>query len=413
MKSKIQRDGKKRKAKGMPDEAGHFGIHGGRYVAETLMPALLELESAYRNTAPKPAFREELGRLLADYAGRPTPLFHARRLSAHLGGARIYLKREDLAHTGAHKINNTLGQALLARWMGKSKLIAETGAGQHGVATATAAALFGMKCRIFMGVEDIRRQSPNVQRMELLGAEVMPVNSGAGTLKDAMNEAMRYWVGAVTDTHYVIGSVAGPHPYPMMVRDFQKIIGEEVRSQMRASLGRLPDVLIACVGGGSNAMGLFYPFLDTPVKLVGVEAAGEGVASGKHAATLGAGSPGVLHGSKSYVLQDGNGQIREAHSISAGLDYPGVGPEHAFLKDTGRARYVSVDDDAAMEAFHILCRLEGIIPALESSHALAYCLKAAPELPGDAVVVVNLSGRGDKDLGIVSGYQEKRGGFRS
>ena len=413
MKSKIQRDGKKRKAKGMPDEAGHFGIHGGRYVAETLMPALLELESAYRNTAPKPAFREELGRLLADYAGRPTPLFHARRLSAHLGGARIYLKREDLAHTGAHKINNTLGQALLARWMGKSKLIAETGAGQHGVATATAAALFGMKCRIFMGVEDIRRQSPNVQRMELLGAEVMPVNSGAGTLKDAMNEAMRYWVGAVTDTHYVIGSVAGPHPYPMMVRDFQKIIGEEVRSQMRASLGRLPDVLIACVGGGSNAMGLFYPFLDTPVKLVGVEAAGEGVASGKHAATLGAGSPGVLHGSKSYVLQDGNGQIREAHSISAGLDYPGVGPEHAFLKDTGRARYVSVDDDAAMEAFHILCRLEGIIPALESSHALAYCLKAAPELPGDAVVVVNLSGRGDKDLGIVSGYKEKRGGFRS
>ena len=413
MKSKIQRDGKKRKAKGMPDEAGHFGIHGGRYVAETLMPALLELESAYRNTAPKPAFREELGRLLADYAGRPTPLFHARRLSAHLGGARIYLKREDLAHTGAHKINNTLGQALLARWMGKSKLIAETGAGQHGVATATAAALFGMECRIFMGVEDIRRQSPNVHRMELLGAEVVPVDSGAGTLKDAMNEAMRYWVGAVTDTHYVIGSVAGPHPYPMMVRDFQKIIGEEVRSQMRASLGRLPDVLVACVGGGSNAMGLFYPFLDTPVKLVGVEAAGEGVSSGKHAATLGAGSPGVLHGSKSYVLQDGNGQIREAHSISAGLDYPGVGPEHAFLKDTGRARYVSVDDDAAMEAFHILCRLEGIIPALESSHALAYCLKAAPELPGDAVVVVNLSGRGDKDLGIVSGYKEKRGGFRS
>ena len=413
MKSKTQRDGKKRKTKGMPDGAGHFGHHGGRYVAETLMPALLELEAAYRSTAPNPAFREELAQLLADYAGRPTPLFHARRLSAHMGGARIYLKREDLAHTGAHKINNTLGQALLARWMGKSKLIAETGAGQHGVATATAAALFGMECRIFMGVEDIRRQSPNVQRMELLGAEVMPVNSGAGTLKDAMNEAMRYWVGAVTDTHYVIGSVAGPHPYPMMVRDFQKIIGEEVRSQMRASLGRLPDVLIACVGGGSNAMGLFYPFLDTPVKLVGVEAAGEGVASGKHAATLGAGSPGVLHGSKSYVLQDGNGQIREAHSISAGLDYPGVGPEHAFLKDTGRARYVSVDDDAAMEAFHILCRLEGIIPALESSHALAYCLKAAPELPDDAVVVVNLSGRGDKDLGIVSGYQEKRGGVHS
>ena len=415
MKSKTGPNGKQRRIRRgtMPDGAGHFGPHGGRYVAETLMPALLQLESAYRDIAPRREFREELRRLLSDYAGRPTPLFHARRLSEHLGGAQVYLKREDLAHTGAHKINNTLGQALLARWMGKSKLIAETGAGQHGVATATAAALFGMECRIFMGVEDIRRQSPNVQRMELLGAEVMPVNSGAGTLKDAMNEAMRYWVGAVTDTHYVIGSVAGPHPYPMMVRDFQKIIGEEVRSQMRASLGRLPDVLIACVGGGSNAMGLFYPFLDTPVKLVGVEAAGEGVASGKHAATLGAGSPGVLHGSKSYVLQDGNGQIREAHSISAGLDYPGVGPEHAFLKDTGRARYVSVDDDAAMEAFHLLCRLEGIIPALESSHALAYCLKAAPKLPADTVVVVNLSGRGDKDLGIVSNYREKKGGDRS
>ena len=413
MKSKTQRDGTKRKAKGMPDGAGHFGPHGGRYVAETLMPALLQLESAYRDIAPKPAFRKELGRLLADYAGRPTPLFHARRLSAHLGGARIYLKREDLAHTGAHKINNTLGQALLAHGMGKSKLIAETGAGQHGVATATAAALFGMECRVFMGVEDIRRQSPNVHRMKLLGAEVMPVDSGAGTLKDAMNEAMRYWVGAVTDTHYVIGSVAGPHPYPMMVRDFQKIIGEEVRSQMQASLGRLPDVLVACVGGGSNAMGLFYPFLDTRAELVGVEAAGEGVASGKHAATLGAGSPGVLHGAKSYVLQDSNGQIREAHSISAGLDYPGVGPEHAFLKDAGRALYVSVDDDAAMEAFHILCRMEGIIPALESSHALAYCLKAAPEMPEDAVMVVNLSGRGDKDLGIVARYEEKKGGGRA
>ncbi len=415
MKSQRRPKGKPRKADSgfMPDGAGHFGPHGGRYVAETLMPALLQLESAYRDIAPKPAFRKELGRLLADYAGRPTPLFHARRLSAHLGGARIYLKREDLAHTGAHKINNTLGQALLAHGMGKSKLIAETGAGQHGVATATAAALFGMECRVFMGVEDIRRQSPNVHRMELLGAEVMPVDSGAGTLKDAMNEAMRYWVGAVTDTHYVIGSVAGPHPYPMMVRDFQKIIGEEVRSQMQASLGRLPDVLVACVGGGSNAMGLFYPFLDTQAELVGVEAAGEGVASGKHAATLGAGSPGVLHGAKSYVLQDSNGQIREAHSISAGLDYPGVGPEHAFLKDAGRARYVSVDDDEAMEAFHILCRMEGIIPALESSHALAYCLKAAPELPVDAVMVVNLSGRGDKDLGIVARYEEKKGGGRT
>jgi len=393
----------------MPDRAGHFGRHGGRYVAETLMPALLELESAYREISPKPAFREELGRLLADYAGRPTPLFPARRFSRHLGGAQIYLKREDLAHTGAHKINNTLGQALLAHWMGKAKLIAETGAGQHGVATATVAALFGMECRIFMGTEDIQRQSPNVLRMKLLGAEVVPVDSGTGTLKDAMNEAMRYWVGAVTDTHYVIGSVAGPHPYPMMVRDFQKIIGEEVKGQMQTTLGRLPNMLMACVGGGSNAMGLFYPFLNDPVDLVGVEAGGKGIASGKHAATLNEGSLGVLHGSKSYVLQDKNGQIREAHSISAGLDYPGVGPEHALLKDAGRARYVSVDDDAAMEAFHVLCLLEGIIPALESSHALAYCLKAAPTMPKDAIIVVNLSGRGDKDLGIVSQYADKKG----
>jgi tryptophan synthase beta chain len=397
----------------MPDHAGHFGPHGGRYVAETLMPALLELEAAYRDIAPQPAFREELGRLLADYAGRPTPLYHARRFSDHLGGARIYLKREDLAHTGAHKINNTLAQALLAHRMGKSKVIAETGAGQHGVATATAAALFGMECRIFMGTEDIRRQAPNVLRMQLLGAEVIPVPSGAGTLKDAMNEAMRFWVGTVTDTHYVIGSVAGPHPYPMMVRDFQKIIGEEVRGQMEAALGRLPDMLVACVGGGSNAMGLFYPFLNDPVALVGVEAAGEGIASGKHAATLGEGSLGVLHGSKSYVLQDADGQIKEAHSISAGLDYPGVGPEHALLKDTGRARYVSVDDDEAMEAFHLLCRLEGIIPALESSHALAYCMKAAPAMSADAAIVVNLSGRGDKDLGIVAQHADKKGAARA
>jgi len=396
----------------MPDGAGHFGPHGGRYVAETLMPALLQLEAAYREISRKPEFREELGKLLRDYVGRPTPLYPARRLSEDLGGAQIYLKREDLAHTGAHKINNTLGQALLAHWMGKSKLIAETGAGQHGVATATAAALFGMECKVFMGVEDIRRQAPNVQRMKLLGADVIPVNSGTGTLKDAMNEAIRHWVGVVTDTHYVIGSVAGPHPYPMMVRDFQKIIGEEVKSQLQASLGRLPDVLVACVGGGSNAMGLFYPFFDTPVELVGVEAAGEGISTGKHAATLAEGSLGVLHGAKSYVLQDRDGQIREAHSISAGLDYPGVGPEHAFLKDTGRARYVSVNDDEAMEAFHILCRTEGIIPALESSHALAYCLKAAPEMPRDAVMVVNLSGRGDKDLGIVSRYEEKKGAVR-
>ncbi len=393
----------------VPDEVGHFGPYGGRYVAETLMPALLELESTYRKISFEPAFREELGRLLAEYAGRPTPLYPARRLSAHLGGAQIYLKREDLTHTGAHKINNTLGQTLLARWMGKGKVVAETGAGQHGVATATAAALFGMECMIFMGAEDIQRQSLNVLRMKLLGAEVVPVDSGAGTLKDAMNEAMRYWVGAVEDTHYVIGSVAGPHPYPMVVRDFQKIIGEEVKGQIHRTLGRLPHMLVACVGGGSNAMGLFYPFLDTPVELVGIEAAGEGVASGKHAATLGEGSLGVLHGSKSYVLQDRNGQIREAHSISAGLDYPGVGPEHAFLKDSGRARYVSVRDDEAIEAFHALCRLEGIIPALESSHAMAYCLKAAPHMAKNDVIVVNLSGRGDKDLEIVSHYAGKKG----
>ncbi len=393
----------------MPDESGHFGPHGGRYVAETLMTALLELEGAYRRISPERMFQEELEVLLADYAGRPTPLYYARRLSEHLGGAQIYLKREDLTHTGAHKINNTLGQALLARWMGKKKVIAETGAGQHGVATATAAALFGMECIIFMGVEDIRRQAPNVLRMKLLGAEVIPVESGAGTLKDAMNEAMRYWVGAVEDTHYVIGSVAGPHPYPMMVRDFQKIIGEEVKDQMRNSHGRFPDVLVACVGGGSNAMGLFHPFLETSATLVGVEAAGKGIASGKHAATLGEGSLGVLHGSKSYVLQDESGQIKEAHSISAGLDYPGVGPEHSFLKDAGRAHYVSVDDDEAMEAFHMLCRLEGIIPALESSHAVAYCLKNAPHMSKDTVVVVNLSGRGDKDLGIVSEYERRKG----
>ena len=393
-----------------PDAKGHYGVYGGRYVAETLMPALLELERAYKTIAQTPQFASELGVLLHDYAGRPTPLFYAQRLSERLNGARIFLKREDLTHTGAHKINNTLGQALLSQKMGKKKLIAETGAGQHGVATATCAALFGMQCRIFMGREDIRRQAPNVLRMKLLGAEVISVDSGTGTLKDAMNEAMRYWVGAVTDTHYVIGSVAGPHPYPLMVRDFQKVIGEEMKSQILKSLGRLPDMLVACVGGGSNAMGLFYPFLDTPVELVGVEAAGTGIASGKHAATLCEGSLGVLHGSKSYVLQDRNGQIMEAHSISAGLDYPGVGPEHSFLKDSGRARYVSIDDDEAMEAFHTLCRLEGIIPALESSHAVAFCLKEAPTLPRDTVIVVNLSGRGDKDLGIVYDYEAGKGG---
>jgi len=386
----------------LPDAAGHFGPFGGRYIAETLMPAILELEAAYRRIAPAPEFQKELARLLRDFAGRPTPLFLAERLTAQAGGAAIYLKREDLAHTGAHKINNTVGQALLARHMGKRKLIAETGAGQHGVATATTAALFGMACRIFMGVEDIRRQAPNVQRMQLLGAEVVPVSSGTGTLKDAMNEAMRYWVEAVSDTFYIIGSVAGPHPYPMMVRDFQQVIGIEVKQQIQATAGRLPDTLIACVGGGSNAMGLFHPFIEDAVELIGVEAAGKGIGSGKHAAALGAGSVGVLHGSKSYVLQDADGQIREAHSISAGLDYPGVGPEHAYLKETARARYVSVTDDEALHAFQTLCRLEGIIPALESSHALAWAMQEAGRRPKENLLVVNLSGRGDKDLGIVA-----------
>lgn len=384
-----------------PDDRGHFGIYGGRYVGETLMPAILELETAYRDICCRPEFIRELKKLFTDYVGRPTPLYHARRLSEHLGGAAIYLKREDLAHTGAHKINNTLGQALLARYMGKTKLIAETGAGQHGVATATVAALFGMECQVFMGVEDIRRQAPNVQRMKLLGSKVIPVESGTGTLKDAMNEALRYWVGAVEDTFYVIGSVAGPHPYPAMVRDFQKIIGEEAREQMLADAGRLPDLLVACVGGGSNAMGLFYPFLDDPVDITGVEAAGRGIETGKHAATIGHGSVGVLHGSKSYVLQDDDGQILEAHSISAGLDYPGVGPEHSFLNDLKRVRYESITDDQAMNALETLCRLEGIIPALESSHAIAQAMVSARSMAKDKIILVNLSGRGDKDLGTV------------
>ena len=385
-----------------PDPMGHFGPYGGRYVAETLMPALLELDEAYHRISAQASFQEELGELLQHYAGRPTPLFHARRLSSRVGGAAIYLKREDLAHTGAHKINNTLGQALLARWMGKQKVIAETGAGQHGVATATVAALFGMECRIFMGTEDIRRQAANVQRMQLLGAEVVPVASGTGTLKDAMSEAIRYWVSAVRDTFYVIGSVAGPHPYPMMVRNFQRVIGDEARKQILEIVGRLPDLLVACVGGGSNAMGLFYPFLEDDVKMVGVEAAGLGIATGKHAATLGAGAVGVLHGSKSYVLQDGDGQINEAHSISAGLDYPGVGPEHSLFKDCGRVRYEAIRDDQALAAFHALCAAEGIIPALESAHALAQALIEAAGRPPAEVIMVCLSGRGDKDLGIVS-----------
>ena len=387
-----------------PDPMGHFGPYGGRYVAETLMPALLELDEAYHRISAQEAFQQELRELLQHYAGRPTPLFHARRLSTRVGGASIYLKREDLAHTGAHKINNTLGQALLARWMGKQKVIAETGAGQHGVATATVAALFGMECRVFMGTEDIQRQAANVQRMQLLGAEVVPVASGTGTLKDAMSEAIRYWVSAVRDTFYVIGSVAGPHPYPMMVRNFQRVIGDEARKQILETTGRLPDLLVACVGGGSNAMGLFYPFLEDDVEMLGVEAAGLGIATGKHAATLGAGAVGVLHGSKSYVLQDGDGQIQEAHSISAGLDYPGVGPEHSLLKDCGRVRYEAIRDDEALAAFHALCATEGIIPALESSHALAQALIEAAGRPPAEVIVVCLSGRGDKDLGIVSAH---------
>ncbi len=392
-----------------PDAKGHFGPYGGRYVGETLMPALLELEQAYHQYVPDAKFQQELSDLLKYYTGRPTPLFHAKRLSAYLRGASIYLKREDLTHTGAHKINNTLGQALLAKYMGKKKVIAETGAGQHGVATATVAALFGMECKVFMGTEDVRRQAPNVRRMELLGTEVVPVASGTGTLKDAMNEALRYWVGAVQDTFYIIGSVAGPHPYPAMVRDFQKIIGEECRSQLMEMTGTMPDMLIACVGGGSNAMGLFYPFRnDKEIEIVGVEAAGKGIATGKHAATLGAGSVGVLHGSKSYVLQNKDGQITEAHSISAGLDYPGVGPEHSLFKDTGRVRYESITDEQAMNAFHTLCLQEGIIPALESSHAVAQAMIEAPKMGKDKIIIVNLSGRGDKDLGIVTEYENSR-----
>lgn len=391
------------------DNQGHFGPFGGMYAGETLMSALLELRTGYDEIVRKPEFQEELNQLLATYVGRPTPLFHARRLTEHAGGARIYLKREDLAHTGAHKINNTVGQALLAKWMGKKRLIAETGAGQHGVATATTAALFGMECTVFMGQEDIRRQAPNVHRMELLGAEVVSVSSGAGTLKDAMNEAMRHWSSTVEDTFYVIGSVAGPHPYPSMVRDFQRVIGLEARQQILEAEGRLPDLIVACIGGGSNAMGIFHPFLkDKEVALLGVEAAGEGIDTEKHAATLSKGSVGVLHGSRSYVLQDEDGQILEAHSVSAGLDYPGVGPEHALLKETGRVTYDSVTDTEAVNAFKRMCRLEGIIPALESSHALAMGLEKAKEMSEDQVVIINLSGRGDKDMSSVAEYDAAR-----
>lgn len=371
---------------------------------ETLMPALEELEEAYRSAMKDPEFHKELRYYLEHYVGRPSPLYFARRLTEYCGGARIYLKREDLNHTGAHKINNTIGQILLARRMGKRRIIAETGAGQHGVATATAAALFGLECAVYMGEEDIRRQSPNVYRMRLLGAGVVPVSSGSRTLKDAMNEAIRDWVTNVRDTFYLIGSVAGPHPYPAMVRDFQSVIGIEARRQVLAQAGGLPDSIIACVGGGSNAMGIFYPFLaDREVKLVGVEAAGRGLDTGQHAATLSRGSPGVLHGTLSYILQDQEGQITCAHSISAGLDYPGVGPEHSYLKETGRVNYTSAADEEAVKAFTLLCRLEGIIPALESAHALAEAVKTAPALAPEKIIVVNLSGRGDKDIPALAG----------
>ncbi len=386
---------------GDPDARGHFGPFGGRYVAETLMPALEELEAALAAARGDSAFWEEFRTLLRDYVGRPTPLTPAARLTAEAGGARIFLKREDLCHTGAHKINNTLGQALLARRMGKRRVIAETGAGQHGVATATAAALFGMECTVFMGEEDVRRQAPNVERMGLLGATVVPVRSGSRTLKDAMNEAIRHWVTHVEDTFYVIGSVAGPHPYPRMVRDFQRVIGDEARAQCLERLGRLPDAVVACIGGGSNAMGIFAAFRDDPVDLVAVEAAGEGLGTGRHAAAIAGGRVGVLHGQKSYLLQSDDGQVAEAHSVSAGLDYPGVGPEVSWLAKQGRVRVLSATDAEALEAFHRLARTEGILPALESAHALARVADVAKALPADGAVVVNLSGRGDKDLATV------------
>ncbi|GGF41828.1 tryptophan synthase beta chain [Aliidongia dinghuensis] len=382
-----------------PDPDGHFGAFGGRFVAETLMPLILEVEKAYDAARNDPAFKAELDYYLKDYVGRPSPLYYARRMTEQFGGAKIYLKREELNHTGAHKINNCMGQILLARRMGKTRIIAETGAGQHGVATATVCALFGLPCVIYMGQTDIERQAPNVFRMRLLGAEVKSVTSGTGTLKDAMNDALRDWVANVDDTFYIIGTVAGPHPYPMLVRDFQNVIGEETRAQLHEAEGRLPDTLVAAIGGGSNAMGLFHPFLDDPsVKMVGVEAAGHGVETGKHAASLTGGAPGVLHGNRTYLLQDDDGQITDAHSISAGLDYPGIGPEHSWLRDVGRVDYVSITDHEALESFQLCARLEGIIPALESAHALAHVAKIAPGLPKDHLMVVNLSGRGDKDI---------------
>lgn len=390
----------------LPDARGHFGPYGGRFVSETLSHALEQLDEQYTRLSADPAFQAEFDRDLAHYVGRPSPLYHAERWSKHLGGAQIWLKREDLNHTGAHKVNNTIGQALLAKYSGKPKVIAETGAGQHGVATATVAARLGLKCQVYMGAEDVQRQAPNVYRMKLLGAEVIPVTSGSRTLKDAMNEAMRAWVTNVDDTFYIIGTVAGPHPYPKLVRDFNSVVGREARRQSLEQIGRLPDALIACVGGGSNAMGLFHPFLtDDAVAMYGVEAGGDGLETGRHAAPLNAGTPGVLHGNRTYLMQDAAGQILETHSISAGLDYPGIGPEHAWLKDVGRVKYVVATDPEVMDAFGDLCSFEGIIPALESSHALAYAKRLAPTLQPDQHLVVNLSGRGDKDIMTVARIQ--------
>lgn len=393
-----------------PDNDGHFGIYGGRYVAETLMPLILDVERAYDEARNDPAFQAELSSYLTSYVGRPTPLYLAERLTKHLGGARIYFKREDLNHTGAHKINNCMGQILLAKRMGKRRIIAETGAGQHGVATATVCALFGLECVIYMGEIDIERQAPNVFRMKMLGSEVRPVTSGSGTLKDAMNDALRDWVATVHDTYYLIGTVAGPHPYPTMVREFQSVIGEETKAQINEIEGRNPDTLLACIGGGSNAIGMFHPFLDDDqVRIIAVEASGEGIETGRHAASLTAGKPGVLHGNRTYLLQDGDGQITEAHSISAGLDYPGIGPEHAWLHDLGRVEYVSIRDDEAVDAFQLCTEAEGIIPALESAHAVAHAAKIAPELAPDHLMVINMSGRGDKDLESVGAYLKAQG----
>ena len=396
-------DGGRNSLRTGPNERGRFGEFGGRFVAETLMPLILEVERAYNEAKADPAFQADLDRHMTHYVGRPSPLWFAERLTQHLGGAKIYFKRDELNHTGSHKANNCMGQILLARRMGKTRIIAETGAGQHGVATATMCALFGLPCTVYMGATDVERQAPNVFRMKLLGAEVKPVTSGAGTLKDAMNEALRDWVANVRDTYYLIGTVAGPHPYPMMVRDFQSVIGEEAKRQMQEAEGRLPDAAVACIGGGSNAMGLFHPFLDdTSVRLIGVEAGGHGIETGQHAASLTGGRPGVLHGNRTYLLQDDDGQITEAHSISAGLDYPGIGPEHSWLHEIGRVRYLPITDNEALEAFQLCCRLEGIIPALESAHALAALPKVAKDYGKEAMILVNVSGRGDKDIFTVA-----------